>query len=245
MSSAHVGQTGGSSTEVHPLPPLTTSDITKLAGEWNDGGLWADIRAIALEFSGADREPDRRRHWHHLVLAVGNFKRDGGRRLHPAALTSGAVSVESADTSLAIPGADLVLGLEDEESWDHLRASLRGAASATTTTLLAALWPSHHFVFDWRVHAAANGIRLRAQLPTSVPIDPASARGIASNLACYRVVRGWLLRTAASTGQSLTAVERSLYELSRVTDSGRRRTTARTWGEYAEVLVRNIPADTS
>lgn len=55
-----------------------------------------------------------------------------------------------------------------------LSGSLPGAGVATTTTILAALWPNQHFIFDWRVHAAANALRIEAGLGATSDVEPTS-----------------------------------------------------------------------
>jgi hypothetical protein len=62
---------------------LTREQLRDLARPWNDGGLWDDILWLALLAWDATGEPDRSLRWHHLVMAVGNFKRQQGRRLRP------------------------------------------------------------------------------------------------------------------------------------------------------------------
>jgi hypothetical protein len=48
--------------------------IASLSAGWDDGGLWEDVLGLAALVW--EKEPDERRlEWHHLVLAVGNFKR--------------------------------------------------------------------------------------------------------------------------------------------------------------------------
>jgi hypothetical protein len=55
--------------------------VRALGETWDDGGLWDDILWLALLARAATDDSERRMRWHHLVMAVGNFKRQGGRRL--------------------------------------------------------------------------------------------------------------------------------------------------------------------
>lgn len=57
--------------------------IRLLGDSWSDGGLWNDIAWLALRTWEAADDDERRLRWHHLVMAVGNFKRQGGRRVRP------------------------------------------------------------------------------------------------------------------------------------------------------------------
>jgi hypothetical protein len=129
-------------TMVHaPLPYLTATAINRLAVCWDDGGLWADVSWLARRFHNAS-EDDAIVWWHHLVLAVGNFKRQPGRRLRPGRLAD-RPPPQRADlaTAITVPRADppLHVARDELQSWQTLRRRLPGAVAATTTTLLAAL----------------------------------------------------------------------------------------------------------
>lgn len=220
------------------LPGLDTIAISRFAARWSDEGLWEDIALLADAFWVADGDEERRHRWHHLVLAVGNFKREGGRRIRPGRLTNSTVPAAAAATPQAhfsVPGTAVVLDSEDYGSWVRFTGSLPGAATATATTLLAALWPTRHLVFDWRVHAVADALRLHAGLPTTVELDPLSTIGLVETLDAYAIARVWLLSTSVVTGQALVSVERAMYELSRAADIPRGN-APRTWGAYAEAV---------
>jgi hypothetical protein len=64
-----------------PIDALTGTQIRHWASQWADGGLWDDILRLSGLFWEARSDPDRRIAWHHLVLAVGNFKREPGAAL--------------------------------------------------------------------------------------------------------------------------------------------------------------------
>lgn len=224
-----------------PLPGLDKFAVSRFAAGWSDEGLWDDIALLADAFWFADGDSERRYRWHHLVLAVGNFKREGGRRIRPGRLTGPALPAAAA-TPLAhfsVPGTAVILDCEDPGSWVRFTDSLPGAATATATTVLAALWPTRHFVFDWRVHAVANALRLRAGLPTTVDLDPLSTRILVETLEAYAIVRGWLLTTSDVTGEALVSVERAMYELSRAADMPRGH-APRTWEDYGENVERLV-----
>ena len=54
--------------------------LGEIGSRWNDGGLWDDALWLAAR-AWEDTDQDEHRHrWHHLVMAVGNFKRQQGRR---------------------------------------------------------------------------------------------------------------------------------------------------------------------
>lgn len=171
--------------------------------------------------------------WHHLVLAVGNFKRQSGRRLRPAHLAhlSGSLRLERPST-FDVPGTEpaATVAAEGSAGWRRLSKELPGAAEATTTTLLAALWPDHHLIFDWRVRAAANALRIRAELPPTSGVNADARDAPPLTFDDYELVREWALGAAASTGERLPSVERALYRLSQLIPAA----DARTWFGYAK-----------
>jgi hypothetical protein len=76
--------------------------------------------------------------WHHVVLAVGNFKRQRGRRLRPASLH--ALDDQSAayrSDELFVPGFDGAerIIVTDPESWRSLTSMLPGAGVPTDDRL--------------------------------------------------------------------------------------------------------------
>jgi hypothetical protein len=116
-------------------------------------------------------------------------------------------------------------------SWESLRNSLAGADVSTTAALLAALWPRHHFVFDWRVRAAASGLRLAAGLEPSPSVKPSLTGGESSrlNFDDYVLVRGWL----QALDLPLAVSQRALFCLSQKAGSD----PSRPWSEYSQVLL--------
>lgn len=222
------------------LPGLDGHAIESLATSWDDGGLWADIRWLAERFLTAG-DSDAFLAWHHLVLAVGNFKRQRGRRLRPGSVVDLMAAVEIRPQhrkSFVVPGSAQALRAHVDKlsTWQQLDNELKGAATATTTTLLAAIWPERHFVYDWRVHAVANGLRLHADLSGTDDVEPDSTRSESLTLARYAEVREWLLATVAATGQPLANVERALYRASQKTTSVR----DRTWTGYGAAVTSTV-----
>jgi len=70
--------------------------IRALGDAWSDGGLWDDILWLADSAWTAPEDDERRMRWHHLVMAVGNFKRQNGRRLRPARIAPAFVTAPAA-----------------------------------------------------------------------------------------------------------------------------------------------------
>jgi len=220
----------GRADDPDPLPGFTASRVKKLAAEWDDGGLWEDVAWLAEQFWAATDPADRAVRWHHVVLAVGNFRRPQARWLRPCRLKGLSGQQPRVATSFETP-AGLRVARDDGASWEGLRSSLTGADVSTTTMLLAALWPSHHFVFDWRVRAAASGLRLAANLEPCPGVKPAIAGGESSPLDFedYTAVRAWL----EAIGSPLVVSQCALFRLSHKAGSE----PSRPWSEYSQVLV--------
>lgn len=220
-----------------PLPGLAAEDVRRLSESWDDGGLWNDILWLADRFVASEGEL-RSVAWHHLVMAVGNFKRQAGRRLRPLKLAdTDFVGLSDRPLRVVVPGVEEPLVVDDSGTWRQLNELLPGAGVATMTTLLSALWPDDHIVFDWRVHAAANALRIHAGLEPTAAVSPDSIVGATETLEDYAVVRAWVLRTAAQLGQRPPAVERTLYRLSQAVQDE----PGRTWTKYASVLSGQLP----
>lgn len=222
-----------------PLPGLSARQARSLAERWNDDGLWEDIAWLADRFWSAPHD-DATVPWHHLVMAVGNFKRQRGRRLHPAPLHDLRQTKKKRRVRFVIPGVTphAEVHVDDPDTWALLSEALPGSGVATTTALLSALWPDHHVVFDWRVRAAANGLRLHAGMKLCPGVHPTQTDFGEATFDDYVRVRHWLFATAEQIGEPPVVVERALYELSRMipNDSGL------TWALYAAAIARALDA---
>lgn len=122
-----------------------------------DCQLWNDIAGLADSFWASDCGL---RQAHHLMMAVGNFKRQAGtiRLKEPLSWTPRKSS--GRDTCMI---GGYVLKRDQLESWKSFCGEARGVTGfgvATTTTLLSALWPDHHVIIDQRALRALIGLRL-------------------------------------------------------------------------------------
>jgi hypothetical protein len=80
--------------------------IRALGETLDDGGLWDDILWLALLARAATDGGERRMRWHHLVMAVGNFKRQGGQAAEAlAAAGLGLVAGGENGLDLVKPGS--------------------------------------------------------------------------------------------------------------------------------------------
>jgi hypothetical protein len=213
--------------------------IRALGETWDDGGLWNDILWLALLARTATDDRERRMRWHHLVMAVGNFKRQNGRRLRPSQISPADNLTYAASADHFNGPGDLRINRDDAESWRRLQDSLVGSATATTTTLLAALWPDSHHILDWRVLAAVAGLGLLAGGESDLDLVTADGGGpLPPVLGLYPKVRILLVRQSAGAGVPLRTTERALYLMSRAV-KGR----GTTWAEYGGKLREAAQAD--
>jgi hypothetical protein len=218
--------------------PMTTllgidcERLMELGSDWSDRGLWNDVLWLSLRAWEATDEAQRRDRWHHLLMAVGNFKRQRGRRLHPpsvAPVDELTFAPRRADP-FDVPGVGPI-GPENLDGW--LNLGVDGVGDATLTTLLAALWPDRHHILDWRVLAAASALTLGSSNDfgfvsggSSEHIDPDVRRH-------YLAVRA-LLREVVDECEclTLTTLERALYRLTQQVGAQE----DRTWLEYRDAL---------
>jgi hypothetical protein len=130
------------------LATLSAAAIRHFSQGWKNDGTWDDVLHLAARFMETEAvSPDSYESllaWHHLLLGIGNFKRAGGRILPGAPLAH----YEDLDEDLAAPEFFRVprFGLEvrqnDEWTWFSLKEEIKGLGVATTSTLLAAIWPA-------------------------------------------------------------------------------------------------------
>ncbi len=214
------------------LPDLTEAKAVALAGTWDDGGLWDDVMWLSRQCWREASPGQSALRWHHFVLAVGNFKRQAGRMSPPRISVLPDVSVKPRDEFLTPSG--FLLHRDDEKSWRNLSEGFPGIALATTTTLLAALWPEDHFIFDWRVQAAADALRIHAGLQptakTQAEID--TEKWQRPTFEDYAMVRSWL----KTIDCPLRTSERALYRLSQGVPTVR----GRSWPDYAIAVASKL-----
>jgi hypothetical protein len=217
--------------------------IRSFGSMWSDGGLWDDILWLADRAWTAADDDERRIRWHHLVMAVGNFKRQNGRRLRPARVSPAGITASATDTPPAarpdrfcVPQGPEVIR-DDAGSWGQLEQSLGGAAAATTTTILAALWPDSHHILDWRVLAAVTGLGIFAGSDGNLDLPAAdSTLSLHPTLDHYARVRALLTRLGDQAGLPVATLERAFYLMSRAVHG-----KGMTWAEYGKALAVAVP----
>lgn len=226
--------------------PTTQVQIDCLAQEWGSEGPWEEAwdqtRLLAQRFLATrEDDPSVSLAWHHLLLAVGNFKRSTGPII-PCALEIEPVTDELSDFRIpgAVPDASRVTA-GDSETWPHLTL-IEGLAVPTATTLLAAIWPQQHIIVDWRVMTAAIGLgagtswTLDGLDDAYLPLHDSDAR----YWSLYAWFRDTVLATAETTGTSPGQVERALFRLDERTQGALPERS--TWSQYHAEAGRQLHA---
>jgi hypothetical protein len=227
----------GSSSKTIPGVGLTVSQVDLLNDKFGSSGtqLWDDIECLADMFWESDCDRIR---GHHLLMTVGNFKRQGGTVIYTRdpLCVPGSRQAASRDMTCSIEGAGLIR--DDPESWRAFsgKSGIQGLGVATTTTLLSALWPRHHLVIDERALHALIGLRGVRGAGWHLPVGDGSTSAPLRKVDWddYEWYREQILEAArASEDLAPVRVERALYVLDRLVPSRK----SRTWQEYGEGLA--------
>jgi hypothetical protein len=228
------------------------ADIARLASLWGEPTgrsrigrddwlrAWQNIRALADRLLDApdSSQPCDLEIFHHLMLAVGNFKRQAGD-IHLAVEIADYLPARQS-ASLVLPGDLGRLERDNAASWQALAARVPGLGIPTTTCLLAALWPDYHVIMDVYDRRAAVGLQVGRRSGNDERLDTASAPGHAWWF--YSWFRTTVTLTAHTAGCELVQVERALFVLGSAT--GRELAVKSeggwTWSQYYHMAVSEI-----
>lgn len=205
---------------------LTESRISALANTKSnlDGFAitWPNVLWCAEQFWQAQLSGDagrRKETWHHLVMAAGNFKRQGGSQIRLLrAVRPGHVwpNESKRPTSCTVPTltGDVRVDLGDPVTWRLLtenKRSVRGLGVPTATTLLSALWPGAHVIIDVRDLTATVGLNLDEVVGNRWVRQLQDPVRVRASWGWYE----WLQPKVIAKAHNVepVAVERSLYEL--------------------------------
>jgi hypothetical protein len=136
--------------------------------------LWQDVQAAADRVhlsAGADLSWA----WHHLLMAVSNFKAQAP--LFPAPLPPAAPTetLERREIlEVPVPGGHLTVQADDQDTWRDLSERMRGLAVPRTTAVLSALWPGRHLIADWRALSAATALIGARNGWAHAPVNPSA-----------------------------------------------------------------------
>jgi hypothetical protein len=170
--------------------------------------LWRDVQAAADRVHRA-LGTDQEWAWHHVLLAVANFKAQ--MPVFPARLPPLPVgeNFKRGDTlHVPVPGGPLTLRSEDPRTWRELSERLSGLGVPRTTTVLSALWPGRHVIADWHALSAAVALVGVRNGWGHVPVEPNRADRLRVGWEIYSWYRRWSLiapqgRTCIRSGSNV------------------------------------------
>jgi hypothetical protein len=211
---------------------LTASEIRATGSIAVDyGALWEDVQLIA-ERVHASKDEDRAWAWHHLLLAVANFKTQA--TLFPPALPAPAAPIHRKKAlKVMLASGPLKLRAEDPSTWRALSSEMKGLREPRATTVLSALWPDHHVIMDWKALSAAvalAGARLGWDKSLADPVETNPAQRSWESYDWYRKT---VLKAARQAPCRPVEVERALYKLGR-------ESPGITWAAYAAQIEEQI-----
>lgn len=213
--------------------------------------VWPNILWVAEQFWRAQVTGDDARRletWHHLVMAVGNFKRQGGTQICLLKAVSkdhvwpAPESVPSTCIVQTLTG-QIKLDRDDPDSWKQLttkKKAIQGLQVATATTLLSALWPGSHVIIDARDLNATIALNM-SEVVSKGWLTPDSTKSLRVTWDKYDWMRTKLLGRIAALrdgGADVEAiqVERALYTLDQRIPRPGKGEPKMTWQEYVDAL---------
>lgn len=229
-----------------------TQDIQRLAEVWGIPATnshvgrrdwlraWQNITVLAnriFDTLGAQEQCDPET-FHHLLLAVGNFKRQAGVIHLPVELADSVAG--SRRESLVLPSGLGRLERDSEASWQRLRIIPGLGSIPTASCLLAALWPDSHAIMDVLDRRAAVGLRIGRRSRTDQRLDTARIPG--HEWWFYNWFRRTVTLTAEAADCDLVSVERALYILGSRTagELGTKWELKGTWSDYCHAALRQV-----
>jgi hypothetical protein len=225
-------------------------DVRRLAAYWGKPAgrgrvdredwlrTWRNIIALASRLFGTldaqgQCDPET---FHHLLVAVGNFKRQAGD-IH-LAVDFADLAAERGE-SLVLPGDLGRLDRDDVASWQRLKR-IPGLGIPTASCLLAALWPGSHAIMDVLDRWAVIGLQVGRRSHNDRRLDTA---WIPSREWWFY---DWFRQTVTLTAQAAhcepVSVERALYVLGAWTakELGKKWEQHGTWSEYYRAAISQI-----
>lgn len=204
---------------------LGREQVVELADRWRKrlNEAWADVEILAQEFlwCGESDGLNARRAWHHLLMAVGNFKRSAGMITAPFHLSKHVGNTHEqrpVRCKIPVPMGIETLSRDDALTWPNLTMT-KGLRAPTATTLLSALWPDFHVIIDRTAMRAVLGVsagllwdagtREHAELPSRETAD------------YWKFYESWyrpvVIATAAAANVAPSTVERALFVVDKPT----------------------------
>lgn len=175
--------------------------------------------------------------FHHLLMAVGNYKRQAGDIHLPVDFAE--LAAKRRRKSLVLPGGLGRLDRDDMASWHRLER-IPGLGIPTASCLLAALWPDRHAIMDVRDRRAAIGLRVGRRSHDDQRLDAAWVPG--DEWWFYDWFRQTVKLTARAAKCEPVSVERALYVLGVRTAKqlGKKWERDGTWSEYYRAAIGRV-----
>jgi hypothetical protein len=213
---------------------LTKAEVQAVKGfDPAYASLWQDVQTAADRVH-LSRGTDRSWAWHHLLLAVGNFKAQMPLFPEPLPPAPGGENLERGETlEVPVPDGHLTLQVEDPATWRQLSEHIRGLAVPRTTTVLSALWPGRHLIADWRSLSAAAALVGARNGWAHAPVEPERTDQARVDWENYSWYRRTALECASQEGLHLIQVERVLYTLGDAMPEA-------TWTAYASQIEERL-----
>ncbi len=203
--------------------------------------LWAGVRSFAVSLDAAESHEERTSTTQAFLFAAGNFKRQTPIFVSPS--NEPDVAWEAKE-DVSLEGVGTVVR-DDFDSWRCLD-NVPGIGVSTATTLLSALWPDSHAIFDVLTVQAATALRGAAG-HWDGPISPGAAismspphfgRGKWLTWDCYRWYRGdCVLPRAEDTSLPPQTIERALFQVIQWQFRNDPAPPNETWDAYGRRLV--------
>jgi hypothetical protein len=197
---------------------------------------WRNIQALAHrlhESVGPQGRCDPET-FHHLLLAVGNFKRQAGDIHLPIEFASQEMAPQS--EWLELPGGFGRLVRGDVDSWRRL-TQIPGLGIPTASCLLAALWPDDHAIMDVLDRRAAVALQVGRHSHNDQRLDTTCLPS--NEWQFYEWFRETVTLTAQAAGGKPVMVERALYVVGARTaaELGEKWERSGTWSDYFRAAV--------
>lgn len=212
--------------------------------------LWQGIRVFARRLADVVTEEQGAEGTQAFLFSVGNFKRQAP--LFPGPLPKEVAPSWQADETVDLWGVGR-LSRDDPISWERL-TDVSGIGVPTATTVLSALWPEIHAIFDVLTVQSATALRGASghwdgpigAKDARVPSPPRFDRATWLTWECYSWYReSCIVATARALGVPPQQVERTLFLAIRWQFDNRAAPREESWEAYGKRLRACLDAQPS
>lgn len=218
------------------LTPRSASQIRQSASQYRLNDRWCEAVQLGGELLDASSEQERRRAWALLLYAVGNIKRSAAN-LHPPAFVEQAPALADRSPSFPCPTrtGEIQVDRDSLETWRRMEKETHGLGVATSTTVLAALWPHHHAILDRYTLWGVAALRcISGEVENEVDPDATDGGGLPT-WSRYGSWRDSMLTTASRLDVRLWELERAIWLEYKALEP-----TGKTWRETGQLLLARL-----